>query len=313
MHIAGDPPPEESGVIRQAKAVLLMEREKRVKPGRDEKILASWNGLILASLAEAASILDRKDYFKAAVANGLFLLNLMTTEGYLRHVFSHGQSKISGYLDDYALVVESLLNLHQVTFTGRWLKEAIRLAEVMVDEFWDDTPGLFYDTGKRHQALFVRPRSTHDGALPSGSSAATLVLLNVAHLTEDKRLEQIAARSLRGMRESLPGYPLGFGNWLCALDFYLSAKKEIVVVGRPGNKSTSEMMRVISGTWLPSKVFAALDPDDPTANTELKLLNSRGMVDSQTTAYICEGYSCQATVTNPDSLRTQLQKFGLYS
>ncbi len=306
LHVSADLPPEESVIIKQTKALLRIEREKRVKPGRDEKILASWNGLMLASLAEAAGILDRKDYLEAAVTKGLFFSNMMTSEGYLKHVFSHGQSKIDGYLEDYALVIESLLNLHQITFAGKWLREAIRLAEVMVDEFWDDSVGLFYDTGKRHQALFVRPRSTHDGALPSGSSAATLVLLNVAHLTEDKRLEQIAARSLRGMRESLPGYPLGSGNWLCALDFYLSAKKEIVVVGRPGNKSTSEMMRVISGTWLPSKVFAALDPDDPTANTELKLLDSRGMVDGQTTAYICEGYSCQAPVTNPHLLRNQL-------
>ncbi len=209
-------------------------------------------------------------------------------------------------LRTYALVIESLLNLHQVTFTGKWLKEAIRLAEVMVEEFWDDLPGLFYDTGKRHQALFVRPRSSHDGALPSGSSAATHVLLKVAHLIEDKRLEQIAARSLRGMRESLSGYPLASGNWLCALDFYLSAKKEIVIVGRHGSKSTSEMMRVISGTWFPNKVFAALDPDDPTANTKLKLLDRKVMVDDQTIAYICEGYSCRAPMTNPHLLSNQL-------
>jgi uncharacterized protein YyaL (SSP411 family) len=310
LHVAGNLQPEETSIIRQANALLLKEREKRVKPGRDEKILASWNGLMLASLAEAAGILGRKDYLKAAVANGSFLLNLMTSEGYLKHVYSHGQSNIDGYLEDYALVIDGLLNLHQATLTGQWLKEAIRLADLIVREFWDDSAGIFYDTGERHQPLFVRPKSTQDGALPSGSSAATVALLKIAYLTEDKRLEHIATRSLRVMRESLSTYPLAFGKWLCALDFYLSTKKAVVIVGPSGNRTTVEMIRILSGTWLPNKVVAALDPNDPTAVTELRLLNNKSMVNEQATVYICEGYSCQAPVTTPELLRNQLQGLG---
>jgi uncharacterized protein YyaL (SSP411 family) len=287
LHVAGNLQPEETGIIRQANALLLKEREKRVKPGRDEKILASWNGLMLASLAEAAGILGRKDYLKAAVTNGLFLLNLMTSEQHLKHVYSHSQSKIDGYLEDYALVIDGLLNLHQATLTGQWLKEAIRLAYLMVKEFWDDSAGIFYDTGERHQALFVRPKSTHDGALPSGSSAATQVLLKVAHLTDDKQLARIAARSLQVMREPLSRYPLAFGNWLCGFDFYLSNKKEIVIVGPFDDRSTAEMMRVLFGTWLPNKVVVALDSSDPTVNADLKLKNGRTMVNGQITVYIC--------------------------
>ena len=312
LHVAGDFHSDESGSIRQARALLLREREKRVKPSRDEKILTSWNGLMLSSLAEAACVFGRNDYLTAAIASGSFLLNSMTSGGHLWRVYSSGQSNIDGYLEDYALVTDGLLNLHQATFAGKWLREAIRLVHAMVEEFWDNSAGLFYDTGKGHQALFVRPRSTHDGALPSGSSAATHVLLKVAHLTKDKRLEQIAVRSLGVMRESLPTYPLAFCNWLCALDFYLSTKKECVIVGNPDSKATIEMMRVLFRTWLPNKVVAALDPNDPTAITELKLLNNKSMINDQPTVYICEGYSCQAPVTNPDSLRNQLQKHAMH-
>ncbi|MBI4304590.1 MAG: thioredoxin domain-containing protein, partial [Chloroflexi bacterium] len=307
LHVPGNLPSEEPDIIKQAKAFLLRKREKRIHPGLDDKILSSWNGLMLSSLAESAGVFDRKDYLETAVANGSFLLNSMTSEGYLRHVYSHSQTKIEGYLEDYALVIEGLLNLHQVTFKGTWLKEAIRLTEVIIEEFWDESAGMFYDTGKRHQALFVRPRSIHDGALPSGSSAATLGLLKVAHLTDDKRLEQIAVQSLRAMRESLSGYPLAVGNWLCALDFYLSTPKEVVIIGRHENTATTKILRVLYDTWLPNKVVATLDPDDPTAITELKLLDNRNMVDDQPTVYICEGFSCQAPVTKPDLLREQLQ------
>ena len=307
LHVAADFYAEGSS-IRQARALLLKDREKRVKPDRDEKILASWNGLMLSSIAEAASVFSRNDYLKAALASGSFLLNSMTSGGHLWHVYSRGQPKIDGYLEDYALFIYGLLKLHQATFSGKWLREVIRLADTMVEDFWDDSAGIFYDTRKEDQALFVRPRSTHDGALPSGSSAATQVLLRVAHLTEDKRLEHIAARSLGAMHDSLSRYPLAFGNWLSALDFYLSPKKEVVIVGHPYRKSTAEMVRVLFGNWLPNKVVAALDPDDPTAVNDLKLLSGKIMIDNQPTVYICEGYSCQAPMTNLDSLANQLQR-----
>lgn len=308
LHIAGDFDPDESGSFREVRALLLKDREKRVKPGRDEKILTSWNALMLSSLAEAACVFGRNDFLKAAIDNGSFLLNSMISNGHLRHIYSRGHSNIDGYLEDYALFIDGLLNLHQATFAGKWLREAIRLVNVMVEEFWDNSADLFYDTGKGHQALFVRPRTTHDRALPSGSSAATQVLLKVAYLTEDKRLEEIAVRSLRVIRDSLSAYPLAYGNWLCALDFYLSPKKELVIVGHPCSKSTSEIMRVLSGTWLPNKVVAALDPDDSTAITELKLLNNKSMINGLPAVYICQGYTCQAPVTNPDILRNQLQE-----
>ena len=158
LHVPGGFRREEPAGMTQAKALLLGERARRIRPGRDEKILASWNGMMLASLAEAASVFNRKDYLLAAVACGNFISGPMSPNGQLMHVYSQGKPKIDAYLEDYAQVIEGYLSLHGATFSGRWLHEAIRLGYAMLDEFWDESDGLFYDTGKRHQGLFLRPQ-----------------------------------------------------------------------------------------------------------------------------------------------------------
>jgi hypothetical protein len=307
LHVVRDLEPEASSIMKQAKASLLKRREQRIRPSRDEKILASWNGLMLASLAEAACALERENYLAAAVANGSFLLNSMILDGYLKHTYKDGQAKIDGYLDDYALAIDGLLALHQATFSGECLRQAIRLGEVMAEQFWDEPTHMLYDTSNRYEDLFVRPRSTYDGALPSGASAATLVLLKLAKLTDKEQFKQMAMRSLEPMQESMRQYPLGFSNWLCDLDLYLSTPKEIAIIGPRDHPETSELLRILCTTWLPNKVVAACDPDDPAPVSELKLFENRQMIGNQPTVYVCEHYTCQAPVTDPASLCAQLQ------
>ena len=307
LHFVREPEPETSSIIDQAKMSLLKRREQRVRPGRDEKTIASWNGLMLASLAEAACVLDRRDYLTAAIANGSLLLNSMLANGFLQHTCKDGKAKLDGYLDDYAMVIDGLLTLHQATFRGEWLREAIRLAKVMTEQFWDETTGVFYDTSKRHENLFVRPQSTFDSAVPSGASMATLVLLKLGRLTDNHEFEQIAARAFRSVQEFVSQHPLGFSNWLCALDFYLSQTKQIAIIGDIDNPAALDLLRTLCTTWLPNKVIAAYDPSDRTSVPELKLFENRGMINNQPTVYLCEHYTCQAPVTDPASLRAQLQ------
>jgi len=308
LHVVADTALEPlPSVIKEAKASLLKSREQRVRPGRDEKVLASWNGLMLASLAEAACILDRRDYLATAVANGSFLLNSMLGDGYLRHTYKDGRAKIDGYLQDYALVIAGLLALHQATFSGEWLRKAISLAGVMIEQFWNDAAGVLYDVSQSHQDLFVRPREKFDSVLPSGSSAATLALLKLARLTADEHFEQIAAQSLRSMQRPMRQSPLGSSNSLCALDFYLSTPKEIAIIGQRENPAAVELLHALCNVWLPNKVVAAYDPDDPTPVSDLRLLENRQMIKNQPTVYICQGYTCQAPVTDPVSLSAQLQ------
>jgi uncharacterized protein YyaL (SSP411 family) len=230
----------------------------------------------------------------------------MTSEGYLMHTYKDKQARIDGFLEDYALVIEGLLNLHQATFGGRWLKEAIRLANVMVQEFWDESAGMFYDTGTRHQPLFIRPKNTRDGAMPSGSSSATSILMKVGRLTGNPCLERVAMKSLSTMQEDLSRYPLAFANWLCALDLYLSTPQEIAIFGSRNHAATEDLVDAIFSNWNPNRVVAAVDPSDPASFADISLLRNRNMIHDQPTVFLCERNSCRMPVNNPDLLRSQL-------
>jgi uncharacterized protein len=308
LHVAGHLPEEEPDIIKEAKLSLLKVRDRRVPPARDDKVLASWNGLMLASLSEAACVLNRDDYLAAAVGTGTFLLEAIVSDGHLKHTWKDNEARIEGYLDDYALVIEGLLSLHQATLAGRWLREAIRLSAVMAEQFWDESAGCFHDTGSRHEALFMRPRSIHDGATPSGSSAAALALLKVSRLTGNRRWEGIAVKSMQAVQEVMVRHPLGFGNWLCALDFHLSPPMEVVIVGPRENPSTASLLRVLHTKWLPNKVVAARDPADEAAVDNLAMLEGRAMVDGLPTVFVCEGYTCGTPVNDPESLRSRLRR-----
>jgi len=299
---------EEPSFILDAKASLIKWREQRAHPGRDEKILASWNGLALSSLAEAACALDRQDYLSVAVSNGSFLMDSMTKSGYLRHTFKDGHAKGEGYLEDYAMVIGGLISLHQATFSSEYLKQAIRFAYIIAQDFWDETAGTFYDTSSRHDSLFVRPRSTHDGSLPCGASAATLEILKISRLTGNKQFEQIGERSLRSLKNLISRYPLGFGHWLNCLDFYLSTPQEIVMVGAPNHPEAMALRRILCDVWLPNMTFSAVDPDDQ-APASIEIYEGKVMVNERPAVYICQNYACLPPINEPDALRKQLEQY----
>ncbi len=300
-------PEELEGRIATAKARLQERRAHRIPPHRDEKILAGWNGLMLASLAEAASVLDREDYLKAATSNASFITQALRNGRVLKHSYRDGQAKIDGYLQDYALLCEGLLSLNQATFQERWLHAAMDLADVMLEQFWDEPHGCFYDTAHGQETLVVRPRNIYDNALPSGSSAAAFVLIRLARLTGNSDYERPATAAIRSVQEPMIRYPLGFGYWLSALDFYLSEPKEIAVVGRLGQPATKSLMNVINRRYLPNTVLAGHDPDESTT-IDIPLLRSRGMIGNKPTVYVCERYVCQAPITDPNALETLLDQ-----
>jgi uncharacterized protein YyaL (SSP411 family) len=293
-------------VIARARRQLLAARDQRTPPDRDEKVLTGWNGLMLGSFAQAACTLGRQDYRRAAVASASFLLEaLVDGEGRLLRAYKDGQAKLKGYLEDYAFVIDGLLTLHEATFDGRWLEAPISLAGAMVDLFWDEAQGGFYDTGRDHEALIVRPRSLFDNVIPSGGSAAAYVLLRLAILTGDQQYSRLATPILRSMRELMTGASMGCAHWLSALDFYLSTPKEVAIVGPRDDVATEALLAVVHGRYLPNRVLVGYDPDNPTVQG-IPLLEGRAMVDARPTAYVCEQYACQQPVTTPEALAEQL-------
>jgi len=292
--------------IARAKRRLLAKRTQRVWPHRDEKMLVDWNSLMLASMAEAASVFDRNDYLEAAISNATFLMQALADGEVLKHSYKDGQAKVEGYLLDYALLCDGLLSLHQATLQERWLGAAIEMGNAMVDRFWDEYQDCFFDTGHSHESLVVRPRNIYDNALPSGSSAAAFVLLRLAMLTGNGDHERKAIAAMRSVRRLAMRHPLAFGRWLCALDSYLSSPKQIAVIGQPGDPATKSLMTVINRLYLPNKVLAGHDPGQPAQAIDVPLLRDKSMIGEQPTVYVCEGHVCREPVTEPTALATML-------
>ncbi|MBI4308497.1 MAG: thioredoxin domain-containing protein [Chloroflexi bacterium] len=285
---------------------LMTVRQRRVPPGCDDKVLTAWNGMTLRSLAEAAAVLGQDDYRQAAVANATLLLASLRPHGRLLRSYKDGEARGKGYLEDYAHLADGLLALYEVTFERRWFDEARALADAMMDLFWDEAQGAFYDTGRDHEALVVRPRDIFDNAMPCGSSTAADVLPRLAVLTGEDAYARCAAALLRSVRGSLAQYPLGFGHWLCALSFYLSTPKEIAIVGGRDDPATRALVSAVHRSFLPHKVIAGRAPEDERAATGIPLLEGRVTVNGRPTAYVCERNTCQTPVTGPDTLLQQL-------
>ena len=297
--------PEFGNLLARAKARLLAVRNERVAPGLDDKILTSWNGLMLAAFAEAAAVLGRDDYAEVAERNAEFLLSNLLRNGRLLRTYKDGEAKLNGYLEDYAFLIDGLLALHEVNFSRRALDAAIELGNAMVDLFWDAATGQFYDTGHDHEQLVVRPKDFTDNAIPCGSSMTVDVLLRLAVVTGDGDLERRAATALRSVRQLMMTFPTAAGHWLGALDFYLSRPKEIVIVGEPGESGTDALLSEVHRHYIPNRVLVGAGGGDA-GSDGLPMLSERRKIDGLATAYVCENYVCQLPVTEPDALARRL-------
>ena len=293
--------------LRRWKKQVLAARSERVPPGLDDKVLTSWNGLAIRAFAEAGGALGRQDYVEKANTNAKFLLDTLVRDGRLLRTYRNGEAKLNGYLEDYAFLIDGLLALHEATLHGRWLDESISLGRAMVDLFWEESEGRFYDTGRDHEELVLRPRDYTDNATPCGSSMAADVLLRLAVITGDSEHERHAVTSLRSVRELMSRFPTGAGHWLGALDFYLSTPKEIAIVGVAGHAETNALLSEVARRYLPNRVLVG-SAGDGTAETRsgVPLLEDRDRVDGKPTAYVCENYACSLPVTEPAALAAQL-------
>ena len=301
-------PEQLSDTLSKGRKKLFEARENRVKPARDEKVLTAWNGLMLASFAEAGAILDRSDYTEVAKRNARFVLDNLRRDGLLLRTYKDGQAKLNAYLEDYAFYIDGLVTLFETTGELEWFQEASSLTATMIDEFWDDQEGAFFYTGRSHEDLIVRSKDFFDNATPSGNSVAAGVLLRIGLLTGNSDNQRRAATILRLTAASLRRYGPGFGRMLCALDFYLGRPNEIAIVGDPASADTQSLLKAIWKAYLPNKVVAQAAPGDTSATDAISLLRDRPQIDSKPTAYVCEQFVCKQPVTTPGELASQLLK-----
>ena len=280
-------------VDEETRIRLLEVREQRPKPLRDDKAIASWNGLALAALAEAARRLERPDWVEAARNLGSFLLGPLSDEaGRLRRSRREGRTSGPGYLDDYANVAHGLIELHIATGELRWLEEANRLARLAVELFADDEHGGFFLSPSDGERLVAQTKGLDDHPLPSGNSMLAHVLLRLARIYGDDELERRGVAVLRLVRPALVRAPAAFGWALCALDLHLSPPHELAIVG----PVDSEVARAALAPWQPNTVVG-VGPAD-----EIPLLAGKSLVDEKPAVYVCERFACRAPVTDPAEL-----------
>lgn len=293
--------------VATARTVLFTLRKRRVAPARDDKILAAWNGMTLAALAEAARVLGRDDYREAAVQNARFLLGEMSSaDGRLFRSHKDGISKINGYLEDYAHVIDGLLELYMTTFETRWFTEAQRLADVVLAHFRAEDGG-FYDTSDDHDPLVMRPRGLQDNVMPSGSAQMAYNLLRLTGWTGETRYEDAALGVYRAIGETLRSYPMAFGMMLIGIDLYLRRPVEIALVGDPSQPEIGSMLRVVREPYRP-RALVAHSAANAGGDAIPALLRGRTVRDGSPAAYVCENFVCAAPVTSSAALAMQLNR-----
>jgi uncharacterized protein YyaL (SSP411 family) len=304
---AGMSPADLSAAVAEARPKLLRLREHRVKPSTDDKILACWNGLAISALARCGRIFGVPRYVEAAVQAAEFVLSaLRRPDGRLLRAWRDGRTSGPAYVDDHALMAAACLDLYETTFDVRWFTEARTLADELIRLFHDPDKGGFFQTGSDAEGLVIRPKELFDNAVPSGNSVAAEVLQRLALLTGEAEYERAGVSALRLVRELLARAPTGFGHALGALDLYLSAAKEIAIVGEPEDRATRELIGEVWKRYRPNAVLAVAAPGDDVAAKTVPLLEGRDAVDGKPAAYVCERFVCQRPVTEPEALAAQL-------
>ena len=292
--------------LEAARQALFDHRENRVRPGKDDKVLTDWNGLMIAAMAKAAAAFTDDVYAEAARRAARFVLEaLRTSDGRLLHRWRNGHAGISGHLDDYAFLAWGLLELYEATLDPEWLEEAVGLAEAMKARFWDSEHGGFYLTDEDGgEDLIVRPKELYDGAIPSGNAVALTVLLRLGRLTGEARWEETADALLRWAAAQVRQHPSGFTALLVGLQFALGPTHEVVVVGERTAADTEAMLQALRTSYLPGKVllFRPAGEDEPRIADVAPFVRAHHALDGKATAYVCENYQCQAPTSDVDEV-----------
>jgi hypothetical protein len=297
--------------IDQGKQILFARREKRIKPHRDEKMLAAWNGMMLAAFAEAARVLDSVDYRHIAEKNAEFILSILSMpDGRLyrthkRKSEGQGESKLNGYLEDYACVIEGLLELYQTTFNPRWYKEAKRLTDHVIAHFADGEGKGFYDTSDDHEKLIARPKSQQDNATPSGNSLMALNLIRLAAYSGETKYTDAAQEYLSQIVAGMQEYPSAFGNALIATHLFVYHPIEVAIIGDNHAEDTRALLNIVQKTFRPL-VQTALSSNAVGETAEPPLLAQRTQRENKPTVYVCEGFICKRPTTSAAELEQLL-------
>ena len=284
---------------------LLKAREKRIRPGLDDKILTSWNGLMLAAFADAGRVFGRPDYVRVAKRNAGFLRDHLYRNGRLKHSYKNGEAATHGLLEDYAYFGLGLLALYRASFEPEWLELALELAGSVVAHFQDAEHGGFFSTADDAEALLARPKNHFDSPNPSENASAAELLLRLSRFTDDPTWESVAQAALGLMAEAALAQPTGFGTLLTGALRYAARRLELVIIGAPDAPDVRALLAEAERRGPPFLTVAVVQ-EGSSLFRRLPILQGKTKLKGRATAYLCERGSCQLPVTSPEALRAQL-------
>jgi uncharacterized protein YyaL (SSP411 family) len=300
-----------SEVLARCRQELFEVRARRIAPGRDDKVLVSWNGMMISAFASGAQVLGDQRYANAARDAADFVLRTMRTkDGMLLHSYKDGQARFNAYLDDYACLIDGLIDVYQAVFEPRFLDDAVALAEKMIALFHDDKESGFFYTSSDHEALIARNKEAQDGSTPSGNSMAAWALLRLGRLCGRTDFEKRAISTLEFLSSVLSQSPTGASQALLALDFLLGPTHEVAIVDGTRPAETVEVLAALHRHFLPNKVVvrkpAALD-DDLLPATLAPLLKGKVSRGGSATIYLCDHGTCGLPVVSVNGLEEALK------
>jgi len=291
-------------LFEEGRRKLFAAREKRPKPGRDEKILTSWNGLMVSGFVEGFKTTGNAEYLLHAKEAASFILREMRKKGQLIRVFKSGQSHTNGLAEDYAFFIQGLIDLYEGTFEKSWLIKADALNQEMMRQFWDERNGGFFYSGNENEPLIARSKNPYDNALPSPNSVAAFNLIRLGYLTGEASLKRKAEEILRLFYDLLSEHPSGFSHMLSALSFFLDPD-EIGIIGSKEDPGTQSLVKEIHRSYLPNKILNLKDPDELYEASWFPFLTDKGTPEAPT-AFICRRFTCLPPATNEAELRKLL-------
>jgi uncharacterized protein YyaL (SSP411 family) len=294
-----------AAAMEDARKALFAARERRVRPATDDKLLVGWNGLMISALAQAWQALRDEAFLPAASRAARWILTHMgQPDGRLFATARAGRSQIDAGLDDYAFLIQGLIDLYESDFDARWIEAALALAEVVERELSDGERGGWFTTASSAQPLIARLKSTHDGALPAGAGVHVLNLLRLAELTGQGSLAQAAQAGILSLGALVDRHPAAFSQLLLAVDFLAAGPREIVVAGALGSSAAEALLETVRSRFLPHKVVARAHPE---ADADLMpLLDGKTAPSGEARAYVCRNWSCDAPVATPAELESAL-------
>jgi len=300
--------------LAKSRADLLAARDRRVRPGKDDKILVSWNGLMIDSMARAAGVLDEPSYLAAATRAAEFLLReLRRADGRLLHCWRQGQAKFAAYLDDYSCLANACVSLYEAGFDERWMDAAVPLADVMLAQFADPDRGGFFFTAADHETLVARNKDVHDSSVPSGNAMAATVLLRLGTFTGRADYRDAARHTLEMAQPLMRETPTAMGQMLIAADRYLGPAPEVVILGAANDPDTQAVLLGLRRRFVPNLMLACRDQAQPASGASRHLdplFQGKQPGGASPTVFVCEDFACQVPVSGRSAVDELWESLG---